>query len=91
MGGNNNSSAFDEKPIGKSDNNFMMSEFPEGQPEEVAPTTYTMEQKLKSKAVKMRLSGLEDLLQLLTDDPESPDLSDITMAPLLKETTPANL
>ena len=68
-----------------------MSEFPEGQPEEVAPTTYTMEQKLKSKAVKMRLSGLEDLLQLLTDDPESPDISDITMAPLLKETTPANL
>ena len=43
-----------------------------------------MDQKLKSKAVKLRHSGLEDLLQLLTDDPESPDLSDIVIAPLLK-------
>ena len=32
VGGNNNVSAFDEKPIGKSEANFMMSEFPQGEP-----------------------------------------------------------
>jgi hypothetical protein len=30
-----------------------------------------MAQKLKSKAAKLRLEGLEDLLQLLISDPES--------------------
>lgn len=54
--------AFDEKPIGKSEAAFNISEFPEGQPEEPQTTNYTMAQKLKSKAIKLRLSGLEDLL-----------------------------
>lgn len=68
-----------------------MSEFPEGDVVEVAPTTYTMSQKLKSKAVKMRLSGLDDLIELLTNDPNSPEILEITMASLLKETTPVNI
>lgn len=68
-----------------------MSEFPEGDVVEVAPTTYSMSQKLKSKAVKMRLSGLDDLIELLTNDPNSPEILEITMASLLKETTPVNI
>ena len=42
-----------------------MSEFPDE--DQVAPveTNYTMSQKLKSKAIKLRLSGMEDLLALL--------------------------
>ena len=43
-----------------------------------------MAQKLKSKAVKMRLSGLEDLLALLTDDPNSPDIDEVSLTALLK-------
>ena len=35
-----------------------MSEFPEGQEEQPVVTNYTMAQKLKSKAPKMRLGGL---------------------------------
>jgi hypothetical protein len=31
-----------------------------------------MMQKLKSKAVKMRLSGMEDLLKLLENEPDNP-------------------
>lgn len=62
VGGNNTMGAFDEKPIGKSEAAFNISEFPEGQPEEPQTTNYTMAQKLKSKAIKLRLSGLEDLL-----------------------------
>lgn len=62
VGGSSNPSMFDEKPIGKSQGAFMMSEFPEGQPEEAPATNYTMAQKLKSKAPKMRLSGMEDML-----------------------------
>lgn len=50
-----------------------------------------MSQKLKSKAPKMRLSGLEDLLAMLTDDPNNPDLGDVSMAGLLKEVAPANM
>ena len=34
---------------------------------------------------------MDDLLQLLTDNPESPDLSQVSLPALLKETTPANL
>jgi len=43
-----------------------------------------MGQKLKSKAPKMRLSGMEDFLQLLTSDPDSSELADIAITPLLK-------
>ena len=44
-------------PVGKS--NFNMSEFPEGNEDnQVQETQYTMSQKLKSKAMKLRLSGL---------------------------------
>ena len=50
-----------------------------------------MAQKLKSKAAKMRLSGIEDLLALLTDDPNSSDISEVSLTALLKETTPANM
>lgn len=56
--GNNSQNPFDEKPIGKSEGAFNISEFPEGQPEEPQTTNYTMAQKLKSKAIKLRLSGL---------------------------------
>lgn len=62
VGGNNTQNTFDEKPIGKAQGAFNISEFPEGQPEEPQTTNYTMSQKLKSKAIKLRLSGLEDLL-----------------------------
>lgn len=69
IGGKKNN--LDEAPIGGG-SNFMMSEFPEGeQPGEVQQTNYPMGQKLKSKAIKLRLSGLEDLLALLTDDPNN--------------------
>jgi hypothetical protein len=47
---------FDEKPIGKSE--FNMSEFPEGGEQTPVETNYTMMQKLKSKAAKLRLSGM---------------------------------
>ena len=50
-----------------------------------------MAQKLKSKAPKMRLEGLSDLLELLTNDPENPDVLEITITSLLKETAPANV
>lgn len=43
-----------------------------------------MAQKLKSKAVKMRLSGLEDLLALLTDDPTSSEIDEFSIATFLK-------
>ena len=39
----------------------------------------------------MRLGGLEDLLALLTDNPDSPELMDINMASFLKQTAPANM
>ena len=45
-----------------------MSEFPEGEEQPVTETNYTMAQKLKSKAVKMRLSGMEELLILIQED-----------------------
>jgi hypothetical protein len=35
-----------------------MSEFPEGDEQPAVETNYTMSQKLKSKAVKMKLSGM---------------------------------
>lgn len=50
-----------------------------------------MAQKLASKAAKTRLSGLEDLLELLNTDPNSPDLEEVPMHNLLKETTPLNM
>lgn len=50
-----------------------------------------MSQKLKSKAIKMRLSGMEDLLVLLQEDPNSPDMSEVEIGKLLKETNPACL
>jgi hypothetical protein len=50
-----------------------------------------MMQKLKSKAAKMRLSGMEDLLALLENDPDHPDIAEIVMPGLLKETTPTNI
>ena len=50
-----------------------------------------MAQKLKSKAAKMRLSGIEDLLFLLADDLNSPDKTEVPLTALLKETTPANM
>jgi len=39
----------------------------------------------------MRLSGLEDLLAMIADDPNNPDLGDVSMAALLKEIAPANM
>lgn len=46
----------DERPVGKS--NFNVSEFPEGEePVNEKPTNMTFEQKLKSKAIKIRLGG----------------------------------
>ena len=50
-----------------------------------------MSQKLKSKAIKLRLSGMEDLLALLEADPNNPDLGEIEIGKLLKETNPACL
>ena len=64
-------------PIGKGNNAFMMSEFPEGGEEQPAETNYTMDQKLKSKAVKLRLSGLEDLLKMLSEDENNPEIEEI--------------
>ena len=61
-----------------------MSEFPEGEQETPVETNYTMSQKIKSKAVKLRLSGFEDLLTLLSDDPNNPDLLDVEIGKLLK-------
>lgn len=43
-----------------------------------------MLQKLKSKAVKLRLSGMEDLLKLLEDNPEDPDIKEIDIKTLVK-------
>lgn len=43
-----------------------------------------MSQKLKSKAPKMRLSGMEDMIQLLTTDPDNSELADVVMSALLK-------
>lgn len=65
-----NNSAFDDKPIPKS--NFNWSEYPEGeQVETVQETHYSMKQMLNSKANKLKLSGLEELLKMLTDDPNN--------------------
>ena len=72
---------FDEMPIGKG--NFNISEFPEGDEERVE-VNYTMGQKLKSKAFKLRLSGLEDLLALIETDPQNPDCFEVEMTKLLK-------
>lgn len=52
---------------------------------------YTMEQKLKSKAVKLRLLGLEELLCLLQEDENNPQLAEVDMAKLTKESNPACL
>lgn len=53
----NNVNTFDDKPIAKG--NFNISEFPEGgEAAPVVETTYTMTQMLKSKANKLKLSGL---------------------------------
>ena len=49
----------------------MMSEFPEGNEQPVVETNYTMAQKLKSKAVQMKLSVMSDLLKLLETNPNS--------------------
>ena len=43
-----------------------------------------MSQKLKSKAVKLRLSGFEDLLNLLENDPSHEDLLEIEIGKFLK-------
>ena len=50
-----------------------------------------MGQKLKSKAFKLRLSGLEDLLALIETDPQNPDCFEMEMTKLLKESNPACL
>ncbi len=50
-----------------------------------------MNQKLKSKAAKLRLAGMEDLLKLLEEDPQNGDISQVDIKALVKETTPANL
>ncbi len=50
-----------------------------------------MLQKLKSKAAKLRLSGMEDLLKLLESDPENSDIHEIDIKSLVKQTTPANM
>jgi hypothetical protein len=50
-----------------------------------------MIQKLKSKAAKLRLSGMEDLLKLLEENPDDPDIKEVDIKALVKETTPANL
>ena len=57
-GGMGEKGEFDELPIGGNKNTFDISEFPEGGEQAQVETTYTMEQKLKSKAVKLRLSGM---------------------------------
>ena len=43
-----------------------------------------MDQKLKSKAVKLRLSGMEDLLKLLEEDENNEQLLDIEINKFLK-------
>jgi hypothetical protein len=50
-----------------------------------------MPQMLKSKANKLKLQGMEAMLKMLEEDPENPELSDVAIAGLLKETVPANL
>ena len=50
-----------------------------------------MNQKLKSKAAKLRLAGMEDLLKLLEEDPQNGDICQVDIKALVKETTPANL
>ena len=73
----------DEMPIGKG-NTFNMSEFPEEGEQAPVETNYTMSQKLKSKAVKLRLSGMQDLLALLENDENNPDLGEVEIGKLLK-------
>lgn len=75
VGGNNtNQNNFDEKPIGKG--TFNISEFPEGgEALPVVETTYTMTQMLKSKANKLKLSGLQALLKMLEEDPNNSEIS----------------
>lgn len=81
--GGNNVNTFDDKPIAKG--NFNISEFPEGgEAAPVVETTYTMTQMLKSKANKLKLSGLEALLKMLEEDPSNGELSDVTLSGLLK-------
>jgi hypothetical protein len=46
---------------------------------------------LKSKANKLKLQGLEALLKMLEEDPSNPELSEVVIAGLLKETVPANV
>ena len=84
-----NKAAFDDKPIPKS--NFNWSEYPEGGEEVVQETHYPMGQLLKSKAVKLKLQGLEELLKMLTDDPNNEEVNEVTIGSLLKETAPANM
>lgn len=43
-----------------------------------------MLQKLKSKAAKLRLSGMEDLLKMLEEDPENSDLNEIDIKAMVK-------
>jgi hypothetical protein len=84
VGGNNcNPNSFDDKPIAKG--NFTISEFPEGgEAPPVVETTYTMTQMLKSKAAKLKLSGLEALKKMLEEDPNNSEISEVSMPPLLK-------
>lgn len=70
-----------------------MSEFPEDgeQPNNDAQVDYPMLQKLKSKVHKLRLSGMEDMLKMLNEDPDNADLGEVSLSNLLKETTPLNM
>ena len=43
-----------------------------------------MIQKLKSKAAKLRLSGMEDLLKLLETDPDNSDINEVDIKALVK-------
>lgn len=43
-----------------------------------------MLQKLKSKAAKLRLSGMEDLLKVLEENPDHPDISEIDVKAMVK-------
>jgi hypothetical protein len=43
-----------------------------------------MLQKLKSKAAKLRLSGMEDLIKLLEEDPDHSDINEIDIKSLVK-------
>jgi hypothetical protein len=89
VGGNNGTNTFDDKPIPKG--NFNLSEFPEGEAPVVQETNYTMTQMLKSKANKLKLTGMEALHKMLEEDPTNSELSDVSIAGLLKETVPVNL